>query len=80
MNLSDIKPTEPIPGKEEPKEVSLSIQDLENIIILLQQCKISVGSFPYDQMNSLSKSINKLKTVYETLKNGEQLNAKKNND
>jgi len=51
--------------------IKLNLQDVEILIVLMQQVKIGVGAYPFNDLNKVGETINKLSALYEHLK-GEQ--------
>ena len=54
--------------KENSHDLSLTFRDVETLVILLQQVKISVGSYPYKELNQVGETISKMSAIYEHLK------------
>ena len=52
-------------------DLSLSLRDVETLVILLQQVKVPVGQYPFKDLNQVGETINKLGTIYEHLKDRE---------
>tara|TARA_Y100000310_G_C20528110_1_gene737083 strand:+ start:68 stop:331 length:264 start_codon:yes stop_codon:yes gene_type:complete len=53
------------------KNLSLTLRDVETLVILLQQVKVTVGQYPFKELNQVGDTINKLSAIYEHLKDGE---------
>ncbi len=73
MNLTDLKtPTKSLKKGDEKKEpLWLSLSDVENLLVLLQQVRVSVGSYPFNSLNGMTETLNKLAQIYEVLKQQE---------
>mgnify|MGYP003644233600 CR=1 FL=1 len=52
-------------------DLSLTLRDVETLVILLQQVKVSVGQYPFKELNQVGETINKLGSIYEHLKDVE---------
>ena len=52
---------------------SLTVRDIENLLFLVQQTKLPVGQYPFKELESMSETLNKLKLIYEKLKEMEVL-------
>ena len=61
---------------EKPKinhDPSLTVRDIENLLFLVQQTKLPVGQYPFKELESMNETLNKLKSIYEKLKQMEVL-------
>lgn len=61
---------------EKPKldqDPTLTVRDIENLLFLVQQTKLPVGSYPFKELESMNETLNKLKSIYEKLKQMEVL-------
>lgn len=61
---------------EKPKldqDPNLTVRDIENLLYLVQQTKLPVGSYPFKELESMNETLNKLKLIYEKLKQMEVL-------
>jgi len=61
---------------EKPKlnqDPTLTVRDIENLLFLVQQTKLPVGSYPFKELDSMNQTLNKLKLIYEKLKQMEVL-------
>jgi hypothetical protein len=52
---------------------SLTVRDIENLLFLVQQTKLPVGQYPFKELESMNETLNKLKAIYEKLKQMEVL-------
>tara|TARA_B100000959_G_C14428547_1_gene397586 strand:- start:89 stop:349 length:261 start_codon:yes stop_codon:yes gene_type:complete len=62
--------------KEKPEvdqDPTLTVRDIENLLFLVQQTKLPVGSYPFKELESMNETLNKLKLIYEKLKQMEVL-------
>ena len=57
--------------RENTHDLSLTLRDVETLVILLQQVKVPVGQYPFKDLNQVGETINKLGTIYEHLKDKE---------
>ena len=54
--------------KSQTHDLSLTLRDVETIVILLQQVKVPVGQYPFKDLNQVGETINKIKKIYDQLK------------
>jgi hypothetical protein len=54
--------------KNQTHDLSLTLRDVETLVVLLQQVRVPVGQYPFKDLNQVGETINKVGLIYEQLK------------
>jgi len=59
--------------QENDQKLSLTVNDIENLLQLMQQVKLPVGQYPFKELDAMTSTLHKLRAIFEKLKQMEVL-------